>query len=53
MKCCECAYWWADGDEAPDCHYNKLGDFDLAPCEQEDNEYFSQHDEEDEALWMI
>lgn len=36
--CKECPYFWKDEDEDwAQCHYNSLGAFDPAPCEEENS----------------
>lgn len=46
MKCVDCPYCWkGENDRYPCCQYKKLGDFDLAPCEQDD---IAQYDDEPE-----
>ncbi len=35
LKCKDCPYYWReDEDEWPVCHYESLGSWDPAPCEQ-------------------
>ena len=47
MKCCDCPFLWADdGGKYPYCHYESLGTWDPAPCEQEDAE-------EDAEKWTM
>ena len=37
MSCKECGYYYQDECENfPRCHYEGMGDFDPAPCEQDD-----------------
>ena len=37
LTCRECPYFWTeDDDEYPSCHFNSLGAWDPAPCEQSD-----------------
>lgn len=39
IACKECAYYYAAKDEAyARCHFERMFSFDLAPCEQEDEE---------------
>lgn len=39
MKCKDCAYYWQDDDDDfPQCHFEKLGEWDTAPCECDDSE---------------
>lgn len=39
LTCRECAYFWTeDDDEYPSCHYESLGSWDPAPCEQPDDD---------------
>lgn len=35
LTCRECPYFWTeDDDEYPSCHYESLGSWDPAPCDQ-------------------
>ena len=39
LTCKECSYCWKAENEAyPRCHFERIFSFDLAPCEQEDEE---------------
>lgn len=39
LTCRECPYFWTEDDEEyPSCHYESLGSWDPAPCEQPDND---------------
>lgn len=39
MKCKDCPYCWKSEDESyARCHYERIADFDLAPCEYDDYE---------------
>lgn len=45
LTCKECSYCYADQDEAyPRCHFERIFSFDLAPCEQEDEEIEEEED---------
>ena len=36
LTCRECPYFWTEDDEEyPSCHYESLGSWDPAPCEQD------------------
>lgn len=38
-RCGNCSYWWQGEDESrPSCHYEKLGSWDVAPCEDDNYE---------------
>lgn len=39
LKCANCVYYFEDvNDSFPCCHYNSCGDWDPAPCEQQEND---------------
>ena len=36
---CNCSYYWQDENESyPRCHFERIADWDIAPCEYEDDE---------------
>lgn len=50
-SCKNCPYFWiGDDDDYPRCHYNSLGSWDPAPCEQPENDPEDQPDY-DEERW--
>lgn len=50
MKCIDCVYYYiTPEDRYPRCHFESLGDFDLAPCEYSDEE---TGEEELEEFWQ-
>lgn len=51
LSCKNCAYCWKDDDDDyPRCHYNSLGSWDPAPCEQPENDPEGEPDY-DEERW--
>lgn len=39
LTCANCVYCWKDEDDSfPCCHYDSCGDWDPAPCEQQEND---------------
>lgn len=51
LSCKNSAYSWkGEDDEHPRCHYNSLGSWDPAPCEQSENDPEDQPDY-DEERW--
>lgn len=40
MKCVDCSYYWQDENDAfPRCHFERIADWDEAPCEYDDDDY--------------
>lgn len=46
FTCKECGYCYrAEGERYATCHFEKMFSFDLAPCEQEDEEMEEEEDD--------
>lgn len=42
-----CSYYWQDENEAyPRCHFERIADWDLAPCEYDDEPFEPEEDED-------
>lgn len=46
LTCKECCYYYRDeGERYARCHFERMFSFDLAPCEQEDEEMEEEEDD--------
>lgn len=42
-----CSYYWQDENESyPRCHFERMADWDLAPCECDDDPFEPEEDED-------